>query len=396
MFYKKIIVFTLFVCALFGARLEEAIWEKGESFLMFLQRNSLPLSIYYSLDPEDKEFASEVYAGIKYYTLKDDDDNIKQILIPVNSELQLHIYHEKDGNYTLTLTPTSYIQETKELAFNMQISPYQDIMDLTGNNLLANSFSYAFRGSFDATRLQKGTNISLIYNQKKRLGTYLETPKIYGAYIDVRGKKEYIFLYDDRYYNQDGKEMESFLLTVPLRYTRISSPFSLKRWHPVLGKYRAHLGIDYAAPIGTIVNAAGNGKVVFVGVKNGYGKTVEISHQGGYKTIYAHLNAFRSSLKVGQNVKQGQHIAYVGNTGISTGPHLHLGLYKNNQAINPANILQVAKSELSGDMKKMFVSYIKDIQDNLETINERRLLPVKETKVDLIANVDDVAENYEQ
>ncbi|MDR0467469.1 MAG: peptidoglycan DD-metalloendopeptidase family protein, partial [Campylobacteraceae bacterium] len=373
----------------------EAFWEKGESFLMFLQRNSLPLSLYYNLDPEDKEFASEVYAGVKYYTLKNDDGDVKQILIPVSSELQIHIYREKDDSYTLTLTPTAYIQETKELAFDMQISPYQDIRDLTGSGLIAGVFSHVFKGSFDATRLQKGTNVALIYNEKKRLGTYVEMPKIHGAYIDIRGKKEYIFLYDDRYYNQDGKEMESFFLTVPLRYLRISSPFSLKRWHPVLGKYRAHLGIDYAAPIGTIVNAAGDGKVDFVGTKNGYGKTVEIVHQGGYKTLYAHLNGFRNSLKKGQSVKQGQHIAFVGNTGISTGPHLHFGLYKGNQAINPSSVLHVAKSELTNEQKKMFFDYIKDVKDNLEVVNEKRLLPLKEVKFDLVASLyeDDDNEN---
>ncbi len=174
MFFKKLIIFTLFTCTLFGARVEEAFWEKGESFLMFLQKNNLPSSLYYNLDSEDKEFAAEVYAGIKYYMLKDNNDGIKQILIPVNSELQLHIYHEKDGNYTLSLTPTSYIEESKELAFNMQISPYQDIIDLTGNVPLAHSFSNAFKGSFDATRLQKGTNVALIYNQKTRLGIKTE------------------------------------------------------------------------------------------------------------------------------------------------------------------------------------------------------------------------------
>lgn len=388
MFYKKIVLFLLITSSLFGARLEESFWEKGESFLVFLERNNLPISIYYNLDPEDKEFASEVYAGMKYYTLKDDSDSIKQVLIPVNSELQLHIYHEQDGNYSLTLTPTAYVQETKELAFDMQVSPYQDIVDLTGVVPLANAFSSAFRGSFDATRLQKGTNVVFLYNQKTRLGSFVETPKIYGAYIDIRGKKEYIFLYDDRYFNQDGKELESFFLTVPLKYTRISSNFTPKRWHPVLKKYRAHLGIDYAAPKGTRVNAAGDGRVSFVGQKNGYGNTVEITHKDGYKTLYAHLNGFRKGLKVGQNVKQNQHIAYVGTTGVSTGPHLHLGLYKNNQAINPASILKITKSALGGESKKKFLSYTSDIKDNLDAVNERRVMPIKYKSMELVEFFD--------
>jgi murein DD-endopeptidase MepM/ murein hydrolase activator NlpD len=364
---------AFFISLTFAAKIEELYWEKGETLLKFLEKNELPFSLYYGLDYEDKEVASEIYSGTKYYILKSDEDYIKQVLIPVGGgELQLHIYKEKDNNYTISLTPVSYQEDVKEFAFDMQISPYQDIMNLTNSSLLAHEFVNSFQGSVDFSRLRAGTNIVIIYKQKIRLGTHFTNPTIIAGMVENKnsGKKDYVFFYEPkgRYYNNDGKEILGYFLITPVQYTRISSPFTLKRWHPVLKKYRAHLGIDYAAPIGTPVKAAGDGKVTFVGSMNGYGKTVKIAHEGGYSTLYAHLNGFAKSLKSGSYVKKGQTIAYTGNTGISTGPHLHFGLYKNNQPINPSSIIKVAKSALSGDEKKAFNEYTKNMREKIEVV----------------------------
>ncbi|MFV0480492.1 MAG: peptidoglycan DD-metalloendopeptidase family protein [Campylobacteraceae bacterium] len=389
MIFKKIVIFLLFVSSLFGAYVEESSWNKGETFLNFLENNNIPLSLYYNLDNEDKEFASEVYAGMKYFMLKNEDGDTRQILIPIGGELQIHIYKENDGNYTLNLTPVSYIEERKELAVNMEISPYQDILDKTGNALLAYEFVNAFKGSVDFKRLRAGAKVVILYDQKTRLGSQMSNPRIIAALVENRGREDYIFLYDkNRYFDKDGKELEGFFLTIPLKYTRISSPFTLKRWHPVLKKYRAHLGIDYAAPKGTPVKAAGNGKVTFVGVKNGYGNTVTISHANGYMTLYAHLNGFKKGLKAGQSVNKGELIAYVGSTGVSTGPHIHLGLYKNNQAINPNSVIQVTKSALAGKEKKAFLEYAKEMKDNLANIYENANTPIKEQAFTYMVNID--------
>ncbi|MDR1284588.1 MAG: peptidoglycan DD-metalloendopeptidase family protein [Campylobacteraceae bacterium] len=364
---------TLFINFAFASTTEEYYWEKGETLLKFLEKSELPLSIYYGLDYEDKEVVSEIYSGTKYYLLRGDEGDIKQVLIPVGGgELQLHMYKEKDGNYTIGLTPVAYQEETKELAFEMQVSPYQDIITLTNSNLLAHEFVNSFQGSVDFSRLRAGTNIVILYKQKIRLGAHFTNPTIIAGMVENKssGKKDYVFFYEPkgRYYNNDGKEILGYFLITPVQYTRISSPFTLKRWHPVLKKYRAHLGIDYAAPMGTSVKAAGDGKVAFVGTMNGYGKTVKITHEGGYSTLYAHLNGFAKSLKSGSSVKKGQVVAYVGNTGISTGPHLHFGLYKNNQPINPSSIIKVAKSALSGDEKIAFGEYAKNMRESLDAI----------------------------
>lgn len=125
------------------------------------------------------------------------------------------------------------------------------------------------------------------------------------------------------YYTEDGRSMRRPFLRSPVNFTRISSTFSLARLHPILNAIRAHRGVDYAAATGTPIMAAGNGRIVFMDTKGGYGKTVVLRHGTHYSTLYAHMSQFRSGLSMGSSVKQGDVIGYVGKSGLATGPHLH-------------------------------------------------------------------------
>ena len=140
------------------------------------------------------------------------------------------------------------------------------------------------------------------------------------------------------YYTPEGRSLRKAFLRAPLEFTRVSSRFNLYRRHPILNRMRAHRGVDYAAPVGTPVKAAGSGKVAFVGIKGGYGKVVELAHPGGVRTVYGHLSAFARGLRPGQSVSQGQLIGKVGMTGLATGPHLHYeyllnGVHKDPQKV---------------------------------------------------------------
>ena len=140
------------------------------------------------------------------------------------------------------------------------------------------------------------------------------------------------------YFTPEGKSLRKAFLRAPLEFTRVSSRFNLYRRHPILNRMRAHRGVDYAAPVGTPVKAAGSGKVAFVGIKGGYGKVVELAHPGGVRTVYGHLSAFARGLRPGQSVSQGQLIGKVGMTGLATGPHLHYeyllnGVHKDPQKV---------------------------------------------------------------
>ena len=374
-------VFLMLLFLVFGlkaAYIEEVKWYSGETFLTFLEKQNLPLSIYYNLENEDKELASEIITGIKYQLLRDDEGNLEQVLIPIGEELQIHLVKE-EGGFEFRTTPINYQEESFTVTLDIKLSPYQDIVNATNNYALANEFVNSFKNSVNFKRVMQGDRLVIFYSQRTRLGQRFGNPKIEAAMVEIRGKANYAYLYNEnRYYDAFGKEIEGFFLVKPVKYTRISSPFTYKRWHPILKRYRAHLGIDYAAPTGTPIKAAGEGRVTFVGNKGGYGKTIEINHGHGYKTLYAHMNGYRKGIKRGSLVQKGQVIGYVGSTGVSTGPHLHFGLYKNNRAINPNSVVKIEKDKLIGENLKEFLAHTKRFNDQFEVALANPTLPPKE------------------
>jgi len=385
---KRIFIFIFIALTYLNAtHLEELNWKKGETFLTFLENNSLPLRIYYDLDGTDKELATEIITGTKYQILKRDDGKIEQVLIPIGDELQLHIKIE-NGKYILTTTPIIYEKHKEVLSIKITNSPYQDIINATKNYLLANQFVQSFKKSVNFKRLRKGDRLVIFYTKKTRLGKQFGTPKIEASMIEIRGKKHYVFLYNKgRYYNEKGREVEGFFLSLPVRYTRISDRFTYKRWHPILHRYRAHLGIDYAAPRGTPVKAARAGKIIFRGRKGGYGNAIMIRHEEGYRTLYAHLSKFRRGIRRGKYVKKGQVIGYVGSTGLSTGPHLHFGLYRGSRAINPQSAVKLTKSVLAGKIRKKFLRYTKKYKQEIEVSLKKDIEPKIEKKFDYIVSL---------
>ena len=348
--------------------LQEDIWWKGESLLTFFEKNQISKDIYFNLSKTDKELCSEIYAGVLYQTLMDENNKLQQVLIPISEEMQIHIFKDENNKFILDIIPIEFQETTQSITIPIKNSPYQDIVETTGNKALANEFIIAFKKSVNFKRLQKDDLVSIIFKQKIRLGRYFGTPEILGASVQIRKKVYYIFQNPDdkRYYNDQAKSLTSFLLKIPLRYTRISSRFTLKRFHPILKRYRAHLGVDFAAPTGRRVNATADGKVIHKGRKGGYGNTVMIRHKNGLKSLYAHLSSYNNKIRVGSYVKQGQFIGRVGTTGRSTGPHLHFGLYKNGRAINPLKIISVTKTKLTGKKKKDFLKIVKNLKKELK------------------------------
>lgn len=354
------------VISLSASTLHVEKWGKGETFLTFLEDNGLPLEIYYNLDREDQELAAEIMSGIRYKILKDRVGKIEQVLIPIGEELQLHLISHEDG-YELTTSPIVYQEERRVVTVKITRSPYQDIIDKTDNYLLAHEFSRAFKNSVNFKRLQKGDRVVIFYTKRTRLGRQFGSPEIEAAMVEIRGDRNYVFSFNNgRFYDSKGKEVEGFFLAKPVNYHRISSGFTYKRFHPILKRYRAHLGIDYAAKSGTPIKASGKGRVVHVGNKGGYGKTVIIDHQNGYRTLYAHMRGYAKGMKRGKWVKRGQTIGFVGSTGLSTGPHLHFGLYRNNRAINPNSVIRVTKSKLTGKKKEEFVVHKNRVKKDIE------------------------------
>jgi murein DD-endopeptidase MepM/ murein hydrolase activator NlpD len=192
--------------------------------------------------------------------------------------------------------------------------------------------------------IQPGDSFVVSYKELYQDGVYVKDGPILAASFTNQGKQYRAVRYVDpdgngHYYTPDGRSMHKAFLRAPLEFTRVSSGFNSARKHPILNLIRAHQGTDYAAPIGTPVRAAGDGRIAYAGPKGGYGNVVEIDHSRGIMTVYGHLSRFAKGTRVGQHVTQGNVIAYVGMTGLATGPHLHYeyrvnGVFKNPQTVS--------------------------------------------------------------
>ncbi|WP_201352497.1 peptidoglycan DD-metalloendopeptidase family protein [Hydrogenimonas urashimensis] len=374
---NTLVILVFAITLLHASVVEKKAWPQGESFLHFLDHHGMPQSIYWNLDKEDKELCEEIRAGVSYYVMSDDNGSaIEQVLIPINEELQIHL--AKDGeSYRFELIPVAYQEITDLFSLAIERSPYQDIISATNNRPLAHAFVDAFKNSFDFTRLRKGDRLAVVYKEKLRLGRPFGLPKIEAAMIEKRKKPYYLFRFKDRYYDEKGREVEGFLFRKPVNHVRITSRFTLRRWHPVLHRYRAHLGVDFGGRTGTPIYAAADGRIIFAGRLGGYGNVIKIRHRDGFMTLYAHMHRFRRGMRRGKYVKKGQVIGYIGSTGMSTGPHLHFGLYKNGRPINPLGVIKVTKKSLYGKRRKEFLNYAAIMKEKLQNAVASNACPVR-------------------
>jgi murein DD-endopeptidase MepM/ murein hydrolase activator NlpD len=224
---------------------------------------------------------------------------------------------------------------------------------------LTNVFGYDIDFALD---IRKGDSFEVIYEEKTVEGQRVGTGNILAARFTNRGKTYSAVRYTSKdgttsYYNADGTSMRKAFIRTPVDFARISSRFSNGRKHPILNKIRAHKGVDYAAPHGTPIKSAGDGKVLLAGRKGGYGNTVIIQHGQRYRTLYAHMQGFAKGVRNGSTVKQGQIIGYIGTTGLSTGPHLHYEFQVDGVHVDPLGLKlpmadPIAKSEMPRFMQQ--------------------------------------------
>ena len=383
---KHFFIIFLLVFPLFASHVENFRWANGESYLVFLEKQHLPIRpLYYNLDKDDQRLTEEMRTGIHCSILRNDEEKIEQILLPLNDELQIHIY-KKNNEYKFEAIPI--VSSTKTEAFSLKIthSPYYDIIKATGSKKLAEIFVSSFKYSLNfKVDLRKGDTLVMIYDQKYRLGKPFSMPTLKVAMIEMRKKKHYVYLNDDdRFYDEKVHEVEGFLLARPVKGARLSSRFTKRRYHPVLKKWKAHLGVDYAARRGTPIVAAGSGKVTYCARMGSYGNLVKIRHADGYETRYAHMKSFRRGMYRGKRVKKGQTIGYVGTTGRSTGPHLHFELRKHGRAINPLRVVQVTTKKLKGKQKKAFLKLKKNYDESIRLHLENETKFIKKSKPDTV------------
>ena len=373
----RLIWLLLLPIFLFASHVQPFKWKDGESFLTFLERKKLPLSLYYNLDDEDQKLTEDIPYNANCQMLISSKKTIDQILIPINNELQMQIYFTIQKRYSMRVIPI--VSETyKEVLYTeITSAPYDDILRSTGSKNLASTFVRMFKGRVNFKKdLKIGDPLVIVYEQQYRLGKPFSMPEVSGAMITIAGKRYSLYRHQDgNFYDEKGAQFEKFIFMTPIRNARVTSVFTKRRYHPVLHRYRAHLGVDYGARPGTPVLASGEGRVSFVGTSHGYGNTIKIRHSSGHISLYAHLKGFKSGLHVGSSVKQSDLIGYVGSTGLSSGPHLHFGMYSGSTPINPLSVMTKKTEGFSGKEHNIFVA----IRSKLDRIfNEKlRTKPLK-------------------
>jgi len=206
---------------------------------------------------------------------------------------------------------------------------------------LANIFGWDIDFALD---IRQGDSFTVIYEEKFNNGEKISDGNIIAAEFINQGKVFRALRYTEPstgktgYYSPDGHSLRKAFLRSPVKFSRISSRFSNRRYHPLLHKFRSHKGVDYAAPRGTPVRASGDGKVIWRGRKGGYGNAIILKHGSRYTTLYGHLSKFNRKVRSGSRVKQGQIIGYVGSTGLASGPHLHYEFRVNGVHRNPLTV----------------------------------------------------------
>ncbi len=344
---RFLLFIVLAMSAIWAGTYKLKYWKVGETFGDYLTRHHIDSTKFYSqIDPDDIKFLSAIMSKSPFFE-NIENGKLKEALIPLGEQMQIYI-SKKGNDYKFDIIPLKYSTIRDTVTIKIENNCFVDIKKATNNAHIATYLKRVFKDRVDFTKLKKGDTVSVKYRQKSIKGLPWEEPTIEAAYIK-RGNSEYFAIKQGEEYkiystkeitkkevvSTSGAEYKRFYN--PLSKIRITSKFTYKRWHPILHRYRPHLGIDFGAQRGTPIYAIAGGKVIYAGWMRGYGKVTKIAHGGGVVSLYAHQS--KILVKRGDVVKAHQVIGKIGSTGRSTGPHLHLGVYKRGKPVNPAKYI---------------------------------------------------------
>ena len=316
--------------------------KKGDSLSVIFEDKQVPLNTAYKIFDFDKNnlLSSIIPGDIMEFNYMGNDllsieiikDDVNSILIKTEDEIS--IVNIKKEAQTITSFGFGEIRD----------SFYKSAKDVGIPDSIIMDFAYIFGWDIDFIfDVRKGDKFSVIYETEFSEGEKISSGDIVFAEFINREKKYIAQRFFDsvqgkQYFNENGENVKKAFLRAPLDFAYISSHFNPNRMHPILHKIKAHNGVDYAAKRNTPVQASGDGVISFIGRQSGYGRTVEIKHGGNIKTLYAHLERFNTKLKVGSKVKQGEIIAFVGDSGQATGPHLHFEFWQGEIRSDPVKV----------------------------------------------------------
>ena len=336
------------------------IVKRNQSLSTILQKHGLSVGEVHRLVEKSKDvFDVRKIRSDQAYGVFTTRDSIPETCYFVYEiDPKSYVVFDLRGDYRVTMGENPVEWRRNELHGVVESSLWLAMSKYNADPQLAVVLSNIFGWTIDFFGLQKQDEFRVIYEQEYVDGKSLLNFNVLGAAFRHGDSTYYAIPFElngeKLYYDRAGKSLEGAFLKAPLDFFRISSRFSNSRFHPVLKRYRAHHGVDYAAPTGTPVYAIGKGRVIAKGYQaKGGGNYVKIRHNSIYTTTYMHLSRFEKGIKVGVDVAQKQVIGYVGATGLATGPHLDFRVYENGKPINPLTIKsQPQKTLKDGDLNR--------------------------------------------
>ncbi len=307
----------------------------------------------HNLNQESREVFpfTKICAG-QPYRICTVDGEFDRFIYEIDSEEQLIISRSAEGT-SMERAPIIYDVETELIQGTIRTSLFDAIAEIGEESELAIALADVFAWGIDfILDLRVGDTFQALVEKRYREGKPAGYGKVLAAEFVNRQKSFRAVLYKDgdrhaSYYDEDGRNVRKAFLRAPLDFTRISSGFTMKRFHPITKTWKSHPAIDYAAPPGTPIKTVGDGTITRIGYTKGNGNFIEVRHSNGYTTLYLHMSKFHRGMKRGKRVAQGQTIGYVGSTGLATGPHLCFRMRKNGSPVNPYRVKVPAAKSVS-------------------------------------------------
>lgn len=337
------------------------IVKPNQSLSTILEKHGLSVRDVHRLNERAKGIfdVRKIRSGQAYAVFSSRDSLPETSFFVYEEDPKSYVVFDLRGDYEVRRGQNPVEWKRKEIRGEVESSLWMAMQKMGTDPQLAVVLSNIFGWTIDFFGLQKQDEFRVVYEQEVVDGKSLLNFNVLGASFRHGDSTYYAIPFEQDgevlYYNEHGNSLEGAFLKAPLDFFRISSRFSNSRFHPVLKKYRAHHGVDYAAPTGTPVYAIGSGKVIAKGYQaNGGGNYLKVKHNSVYTTVYMHLSRFAKGIKVGSAVKQKEVIGYVGATGLATGPHLDFRVFENGKPINPLTIKSQPKKPVSAENMPRF------------------------------------------
>ncbi len=293
-----------------------------------------------------------------WYELVRSRAGVRRFLVQVDEARQLRVYRSRRGAFRARMERIPYTVKLVRLQVKVRSSFLSSVVKAGGSPSIAMELSEIFEWVIDFHKdLNTGDRVDALIERRFLHGRPAGFGHILSARFTVGGRKHAAVYFDrggEMYYTPGGKTLRRAFLRSPLKYTRISSRFTKRRFHPILKRVRPHLGVDYAAPQGTPVRAVADGSVEWARWKGAAGKMIRLRHKNGYTTEYLHLSRFAEGIRRGRQVTQGKVIGYVGSTGLSTGPHLDYRIKHFGNPINPLSARSPAEWSIPREFRAEF------------------------------------------